>query len=108
MASRAVPTSRIRLGFHLCGQGVFEQVSGFQWPFIFSGNEFGTPGQYVPVPTNAEKTFVSSFGQSAFFDFAAGTNFAGGIKVRMAQFPYNYGEVKIPDSSYHDFYLKLI
>lgn len=105
MASRAVPTSRIRLGFHLCGQGVFEQVSGYQWPFIFSGNEFGTPGQYVPVPTNAEKTFVSSFGQSAFFDFAAGTNFAGGIKVRMAQFPYNYGEVKIPDSSYHDFYL---
>jgi len=105
MASIAVPTARIRLGLHLCGQGVFEQVSGFQWPFIFSGDEFGTPGQYVPVPTNAEKTFVSSFGQSAFFDFAAGTNFAGGIKVRMAQFPYNYGEVKIPDSSYHDFYL---
>jgi len=110
MSSIAVPTERIRLGAHLCGNGVFEQVSGFQWPFIFSGNEFGTPGQYVPIPTNAQKTAVSGFSDatrtySAFFDFAAGTNFAGGIKVRMAQFPYNYGEVKIAGSGYHDVFL---
>lgn len=99
MATIAVPTTRIRLGYHLCGTGAspspfhMQQNRIYRWPTVFEN-------QYVPEPTSAERQLVSSFGQSAFFDFAGGTNFAGGIMVRMSQ-NYTYGEVKIPDSQFH-------
>lgn len=101
MASRACPTSRIRLAYNLCMRGIATlQQSTHIWPTVFEN-------QYVPEPDSSptdERQLVSSFGNSAFFDFAAGTNFAAGIRVRLAQ-THTYGYIKIPDSPIHNVYM---
>lgn len=101
MASRNCPATRIRLAHNLSMKGIAVlQQSTHVWPTVFEN-------QYVPQPDvspNDERQLVSSFGNSAFFDFAADSNFAAGIRVRLAQ-THTYGYIKIPDSPIHNAYV---
>lgn len=101
MASRNCPATRIRLAHNLSMKGIAVlQQSTHVWPTVFEN-------QYVPQPDvspNDERQLVSSFGNSAFFDFAADSNFAAGIRVRLAQ-THTYGYIKIPDSPIHNVYM---
>jgi hypothetical protein len=103
MAIISVPTSRVALGFHLCGQGAV--LSGSSTPYAFFADaEWPQIAEnfYIPDPTvfpNDQTIGVAGFGNSLFFNFPTGSNLGGGIQAFMGDATsFTYGEIKIPDS----------
>jgi hypothetical protein len=106
MAIITIPTSRVALGFHLCGQGAVLSGSIPPSPYAFFSDVIW-PGvaevQYNPDPSflasNDQTIDVSGFGNSLFFNFPTGSNLGGGIQAFMANLEsYNYGEIKISNA----------
>ena len=109
MAFISVPLTRIRLKFHLAGEGARLYGSNIPYAF-FLGAEWSEIAEtyYIPNPTispNNEVVDVNGFGNSLFFKFPAGTNLGGGIQAFMSSATSaTYGEIKIAQSSIYSNY----
>ena len=109
MAIVSVPTTRVRLAFHLCGTGAV--LSGSASPYAFFPLETRWPNvaenQYIPNPST-ENVFVDGFGDSLFFNFPTGSNLGGGIQAFMSDSTSTtYGEIKVPNSPFHSNYTSI-